>query len=254
MSTFAALDVSQEATAVCVVDDAGRVVVERKIPTCPEAISSFLTRHAPGLDRVGLETGPLAVWLWNELHDRGLPIICIDARHANAALKVRPNKTDRNDAAGLAQIIRTGWFKQVRIKSRISYELRSLLAAREVLVRSRVKIENEIRGLLRTFGVLFGKATGGFANRTDQIVAGELDASPMMRAVIGSLAKARAAMLERIKDLDRQVLATARVDTTVRLFMSVPGVGPITAPCRLHRHSTTPAASSDPPVPVPISA
>jgi len=229
MSTFAALDVSQEATAVCIVDDAGRIVAERKIPTCPEAISSFLTRHAPGLDRVGLETGPLAVWLWNELHDRGLPIICIDARHANAALKVRPNKTDRNDAAGLAQIIRTGWFKQVRIKSRVSYELRSLLAAREVLVRSRVKIENEIRGLLRTFGVLFGKAAGGFANRTDQIVAGELDASPMMRAVIESLAKARAAMLERIKDLDRQVLAAARVDTTVRLFMSVPGVGPITA-------------------------
>ena len=84
MSTFAALDVSQ-------------------------AICSFLTRYA--LDRVGIETGPMAVWLWNELHDRGLPIICIDARHANAALKVRPNKTDRNDAAGLAQIIRTGWFK-----------------------------------------------------------------------------------------------------------------------------------------------
>jgi transposase len=157
---------------VCVVDDAGRIIGEKKIPTCPEAISSFLTRYA--LDRVGIETGPMAVWLWNELHDRGLPIICIDARHANAALKVRPKKTDRNDAAGLAQIIRTGWFKQVRIKSRISYELRSLLAAREVLVRSRVKIENEIRGLLRTFGILFGKAVGGFASRTDQ----SLPASP----------------------------------------------------------------------------
>ena len=106
MSTFAALDVSQETTAVCVVDDAGRIIGEKKIPTCPEAISSFLTRYA--LDRVGIETGPMAVWLWNELHDRGLPIICIDARHANAALKVRPNKTDRNDAAGLAEIIRTG--------------------------------------------------------------------------------------------------------------------------------------------------
>ena len=189
MSTFAALDVSQETTAVCVVDDTGRVVVERKMATCPEVISSFLTQHAPGLDRVGMETGPMAVWLWNELHDRGLPIVCIDARHANAALKVRPNKTDRNDAAGLAQIIRIGWFKQVRIKSRVSYELRSLLAAREVLVRSRVKIENEIRGLLRTFGVLIGKAAGGFANRTDQIVAGELDASPMMRTVISSSRK-----------------------------------------------------------------
>jgi transposase len=229
MSTFAALDVSQETTAVCVVDDTGHIVAERKIATSPEVISSFLARHAPSLDRVGMETGPMAVWLWNELNDRGLPIICIDARHANAALKVRPNKTDRNDAAGLAQIIRIGWFKQVRIKSRVSYELRSLLAAREVLVRSRVKIENEIRGLLRTFGVLIGKAAGGFANRTAQIVADELDASPMMGTVISSLAKARAALLERIKDLDRQVLAAARVDTTVRLFMSVPGVGPITA-------------------------
>jgi transposase len=227
MSTFASLDVSQETTAVCVVDDAGRIIGEKKIPTCPQAIASFLTRYA--LDRVGIETGPMAVWLWNELHDRGLPIICIDARHANAALKVRPNKTDRNDAAGLAQIIRTGWFKQVRIKSRISYELRSLLAAREVLVRSRVKLENEIRGLLRTFGILFGKVVGGFASRTDRIIAGELDASPMMRTVISSLAQARAAMLERIQELDRQVLAAARADATVRLFMSVPGVGPITA-------------------------
>jgi len=226
MSTFAALDVSQQTTAVCVVDDAGRIIGEKKIPTCPQAIASFLTRYA--LDRVGIETGPMAVWLWNELHDRGLPIICIDARHANAALKVRPNKTDRNDAAGLAQIIRTGWFKQVRIKSRISYELRSLLAAREVLVRSRVKLENEIRGLLRTFGILFGMV-GGFASRTDRIIAGELDASPMLRTVISSLAKARAAILERIQELDRQVLAAARADATVRLFMSVPGVGPITA-------------------------
>src|SRR5215471_9601196 len=231
MSTFAALDVSQETTAVCVVDDDGRTVAERKIPTCPEAISSFLTRHASGLNRVGLETGPMAVWLWNELHDRGLPVICIDARHANAALKVRPNKTDRNDAAGLAQIIRIGWFKQVRIKSRISYEIRSLLAAREVLVRSRVKLENEIRGLLRTFGALIGKAAGGFASRIDQIVVCELDASPMMRTIVGALAKARAAMLERIKELDRQILAAAKADTTVRLFMSVPGVGPI--PSRL---------------------
>ena len=151
------------------------------------------------------------------------PVICIDARHANAALKVRPNKTDRNDAAGLALIIRTGWFKQV------SYEHGSLLAAREVLVRSRVQIENEIRGLLRTFGILFGKAAGGFARRADQIVAGELDASPMMRTVIGSLARVRAVMLDRIKELDRQVLTAARANTTARLFMSVPGIGPITA-------------------------
>jgi len=94
----------------------------------------------------------MAVWLWNELHAQGVPIVCLDARHAHGALKVRPNKTDRNDASGLAQIVRTGWFKQVQIKTRSNYEVRALLTARDVLVRIRVKMENEIRGLLRTFG------------------------------------------------------------------------------------------------------
>lgn len=229
MGTFAALDVSQEFTSVCVVDAAGRIVAEKKIVTCPDTIGSWLSKHAPDLDRIGMETGPLAVWLWNELREKGLPIVCMDARHASAALKVRANKTDRNDAVGLAQIVRTGWFKPVTIKSRISYELRSLLAAREVLVRSRVKIENEIRGLLRTFGVLFGKAAGGFARRANQILMGELDASPMMRDVVDSLVRARGALLDRIKDLDRQVVAAAKADPTVRLFMTAPGVGPITA-------------------------
>jgi transposase len=175
-----------------------------------------------------METGPLAVWLWNELHAKGVPVVCIDARHANAALKMRANKTDRNDAAGLAQIVRTGWFKQVRIKTRSSYEIRSLLAAREVLVRIRVQLENEIRGLLRTFGVLFGKAAGGFARRAREIVVG-LDASPSMRLVVESLMQARLAILDRIKVLDRQVLTTARTEATARLFMSAPGVGAITA-------------------------
>ncbi len=119
-----------------------------------------------------METGPLAVWLWNELRDRQLPVVCLDARHANAALKVRPAKTDRNDAAGLAQIVRTGWYKEVRIKARASYEVRALLSARDVLVSTRVRLEAQVRGLLRTFGVLFGKQVGGFAKRAQEILSG----------------------------------------------------------------------------------
>jgi transposase len=228
MAQYAALDVSQEATAICLVDEHGAVRREAKVMTCPETIAQWLAKNAAGLVRVGMETGPLAVWLWNELHAKGLPIVCMDARHANAALKMRANKTDRNDAAGLAQIVRTGWFKQVRIKTRTSYEIRSLLAAREVLVRVRVKLENEIRGLLRTFGVLFGKAAGGFARRAHEIIAGELDASPPMQIVVETLMQARVAILDRIKVLDRQVLAIARTNAA-RLFMSAPGVGAITA-------------------------
>jgi transposase len=229
MAQYAALDVSQETTAICLVDEQGVVRREAQVMTCPEAIVQWLARNAIGLVRVGLETGPLAVWLWNELHAKSLPVVCMDARHANAALKMQANKTDRNDAAGLAQIVRTGWFKQVRIKTRTSYEVRSLLAAREVLVRVRVKLENEIRGLLRTFGVLFGKAAGGFAHRAHEIIAGELDASPPMQIVIETLMQARVAILDRIKVLDRQVLAIARANATARLFMSAPGVGAITA-------------------------
>ena len=229
MSCFAALDVSQETTAICVVDEVGQVLAEKKVATCPDAISGYLSKTAPCLVRVGLETGPLAVWLWNELAARQLPILCIDARHANAALKMRPVKTDRNDAAGLAQIMRTGWFKEVRIKGRDSYQVRSLLVAREMLVRIRVKIENEIRGLLRTFGVLFGKRVGGFTGRADEIIAGELDASPEMRIIVETLMKARASMLEQIKVLDRRLMTIAKATPIVRLFMTAPGVGVITA-------------------------
>ncbi len=229
MAHYAGLDVSLEATAICIVDEAGRIMAEGKVPTCPDAIAAWLGKHAPCLARAGLETGPLAVWLWNELHDRGAPIICLDARHASAALKMRPNKTDRNDAAGLAQIVRTGWYKQVRIKSRGSTLIRALLSAREVLVQIRVKLENEIRGLLRTFGVLFGKRVGGFTRRADEIIAGELHLSPELKRVVEALMQARAAVLERIKALDRRVRAIAKADPTCRLFMTAPGVGPITA-------------------------
>ncbi len=229
MPHYAALDVSQEMTSVCLVDETGRVISEAKLPTCPDAIAAWLGKRAVDLTRVGLETGPMAVWLWNELHARGLPVICIDARHAHAALKVRPNKTDRNDAAGLAQIVRTGWFRQVQIKTRASYEVRSLLTARVALVQIRVKLENEVRGLLRTFGVLFGKAVGGFSRRADELVAGELKASPPIRQLVQTLLQARAAILDQIKGLDRQLTAVAKVHPVARLFMTAPGIGAITA-------------------------
>jgi transposase len=205
------------------------VLAERKVRTCADAIQTFLAGKAADLRRVGMETGPLAVWLWHELRERGLPIVCLDARHANAALKVRPAKTDRNDAAGLAQIVRTGWYKEVRIKTRASYEIRALLSARDVLVSTRVRLEGQVRGLLRTFGVLFGKQVGGFAKRAQEILNGELAAAPALRELLGTLMRARADIVERIAALDRLLLAAAKVDSTACLFMTVPGVGALTA-------------------------
>lgn len=229
MGYFAALDVSQEQTAICVVNGQGAILVEDKVSTCPDTIAAWFEKKNLTLEKLGMETGPLAVWLWNELKARGLPIICIDARHANAALKMMPNKTDRNDAIGLAQIIRTGWYKEVRIKSHRAYVIRSLLKARDVLVGMRVRLENEIRGLLKTFGVIFGKRVGGFMRRAEEIIAKELDVAPELRSVFQVLVAARRDLLAHIKTLDSKVRAMARRNRVARLLATAPGVGPVTS-------------------------
>ena len=147
----------------------------------------------------------------------------LSARGANAALSMMPNKTDRHDAAGLAQIVRTGWFKQVHIKSHGAYIVRALLSARHVLVGVRGQIENEIRGLLKTFGIMFGKKVGGFTRRAEEIVSGKLEAAPEIRRIVEALLEARRSIIDRIKVLDGRVRAAAKQNATARLFMTAPG-------------------------------
>lgn len=227
MNHYAGLDVSQQTTSICIVDEEGAILAERKVPTSLDAIATVLEPYA--VKRAGLETGPLSVWLWNELNAAGVPIICMDARHAHAALKMMPAKTDRNDAAGLAQIVRTGWCKRVHVKSAPSHEARALLAARSKLVEIRCDLENEIRGVLRTFGIVFGKRVGGFSKRAEEIIAGELDASPMIRTVMEALMKARYEIRAQVAALDAMVRSTSRNNPVVRHLMTVPGVGAVTA-------------------------
>ena len=116
MEYYVGLDVSLKLTAICVVDQTGSVMREGVVNSDPETIAEFVTSNAPSVVRIGLETGPTATWLWTELKQLGLPVICIDARHAKAVLKMQINKSDRNDAAGIARIMQTGWFKEVRVK------------------------------------------------------------------------------------------------------------------------------------------
>jgi Transposase len=101
MEHYVGLDVSLKTVAVCVVDQSGKIIREGSVPADPEAIAGFIALHAPQAVRIGLETGATSTWLWTELDKMGLPIICIDARHAKAALKMQINKSDRNDAAGM---------------------------------------------------------------------------------------------------------------------------------------------------------
>jgi transposase len=154
MDYYVGLDVSLEQTSICVVIQTGSIVREGVVNSDPEAIAAFVTSKAPGAVRIGLETGPTATWLWTELKRLGLPVICIDARHATALLKMQINKSDRNDAAGIARIMQTGWFKEVRVKDLDSHAVKALLASRALLVKIERDLENQVRGLLKNFGLV----------------------------------------------------------------------------------------------------
>src|ERR1700681_3904944 len=167
MVHYVGLDVSLKQTSICVVDQAGSVVREGVVDSDPEAIAAFVRSKAPGALRIGVETGPTTTWLWTELKRLGLPVICIDARHAKAALSMQINKSDRNDAAGIARIMQTGWYRQVQIKSPHSHAIRGLLNSRALLVKVQRDLENQLRGLLKSAGLIIGRAKDGvFSTRT----------------------------------------------------------------------------------------
>jgi len=172
MELYVGMDVSLKETSICVVDGSGEIVSEGTVISEPSAIAEFVKAKAAGVVRIGLETGPTTTWLWHELRALGLPVICIDARHAKAALSLQINKSDRNDAVGLARIMQCGWYKEVQVKSVACHEIRSVLNNRALLVRIKRDLGNQIRGLLKNLGLVIGKAQGNvFTRRAEELVA-----------------------------------------------------------------------------------
>ena len=222
--------VSLKLTAICIVDRTGKIEREGVVSSDPEAIAIFIKSHAPHVARVGLETGATATWLWTELNKLGLPVICIDARHAKAALKMQINKSDRNDAVGIARIMQCGWYKEVHVKDLDSHAVKALLASRALLVKIKRDLENQIRGLLKNLGLVIGRAKMNvFAVRAAELTENR----PELAAAVVPLLSARAAIEQQIADLHRKVMRLARNNAQARRFMTAPGVGPITALCFL---------------------
>jgi transposase len=229
MVHYVGLDVSLKQTSICVVNETGSIVRECVADSDPETIAALVRSKAPDVVRIGLETGPTSTWLWTELKRLGLPVICIDARHAKAVLKMQINKSDRNDAAGIARIMQTGWFKEVRVKDLDSHALKALLTSRALLVKIKRDLENQVRGLLKNLGYVIGRAKFNvFTARAEELIVGR---SELVVAAVRPLLEARKAIEQQIDELDRKVLKLARQDAQVRRFMTAPGVGPITALC-----------------------
>jgi transposase len=226
MKHYAGLDVSIKETSICVVDGAGQVVREAKVATEPEAILAVLADEAFTIERIGLEAGPFSQWLYSELADAGLPVICVETRHMKAALSAQRNKSDRNDARGIAHMIRVGLYRPVHVKTLASQKRRMLLPSRQLLLAKALDIESDLRGTLRNFGLKVGMVgTAKFETRIRGLVADH----PDLATIAEPLLIARRVLRDQVGVLHRQLLAAVRCDEVCRRLMTVPGVGPVVA-------------------------
>jgi transposase len=226
MDYFAGLDVSVKETSVCIVDDTGKIIREVKVASEPEALLAVLKNPAYHFKRIGLEAGPLSQWLYSALAEAGLPVICVETRHMRAVLKAQINKTDRNDARGMAQMMRVGLYRPVHVKTLRSQKLRMLLTHRKLLQSKAIAIENDLRGTLRNFGLKVGTVgTMKFEARIRELV----ENVPDLVVLVEPLLIVRRTLREQIGVLHRRLLTLVRDDEVCRRLMTIPGVGPVVA-------------------------
>ncbi|MBN8974135.1 MAG: IS110 family transposase [Rhizobiales bacterium] len=226
MDYYAGIDVSLEYSSVCVVDASGEIVRETKVASEPEALIAWFGAVGFGLARIGLEAGPLSQWLLAAMRHEGLAVELLETRHVRDAFKAMPVKSDRNDARGIAQLMRLGWFRPVHCKSLVAQEVRAMLTARKLIQSKLRDVENSLRGILRGFGLKVGLTTrSGFAERIRELVAGHEN----LKLVTGGLLSVHAVLLREFQAFEKAVRALVRRDAKARLLMSTPGVGPIVA-------------------------
>ena len=227
MAYFVGIDISQRQVSICVLDQAGKRLWRGKCLTDPAAITATLQEKVPdGTMTLGLETGPLSPWLVHSLRQAGHTVVCLDARAVHAALSTRINKNDQNDAEGLAQILRLGWYRPVHVKSYAAHRVRAMLGARAQLVGMVVRLSNQVRGILKVFGIVVIGARGAiFASRVEELVAGRAE----LTEIIQPLLEAWRMLRQKVASLDAALRSQARVRDDCRLLMTTPGVGAITA-------------------------
>jgi len=227
MKAYAGLDVSQRETHICIVDRRGEVIEEFTVPTKPELLGEQLLRRGHRYVRVGLESCGIADWLYEGLAQMGLPIICIEARHAHGVLQARTNKTDRNDARGIAAIMQTGFYRPVHVKSAACRKIRSLLAARRLLRTKIIDVENGIAGLLSTSGHAIARSRGRRVFETQVFALAQSE--PDLSEWLPPLLAVRATLCAQFSALDDAVKRVANADPICRRLMTAPGVGPLVA-------------------------
>lgn len=244
---YVGCDVSDKTTAICIVNYNGEIVDEGSIPSDPTEIGAFVKKSKLPIARIGIEASNLSIWLCRSLFEAGFPVICVETHKASAFLAAQKMKTDKNDARGLAQMMRCGLYNEVHIKSDANQRIKMLVNNRRFLVSQRVDTENQIRGSLKVFGLKVGSVTEHqYDGRVREIISGDGE----LEAAVLPLLEQRASGILHVKTLDRMLLTAAKNDEVCRLLMTAPGVGHLTAilykaviddPLRFQRSKDVPA-------------
>jgi transposase len=226
MDYYAGIDVSLECSTVCVVDASGKIFREGRVASEPDALIGWLRSLGCDLSRIGLEAGPLSQWLFAAMRQAGLTVELLETRHVRKAFDAMPVKSDRNDARGIAQLMRLGWFRPVHCKSMAAQEVRAMLTARKLVQTKLLDVQNSLRGILRGFGLKVGKTTErGFAGRIQELVAGH----PALEAIAEAMLAVHAVLKCEFDRFEKRVRNMARAHRQAELLMTTPGIGPVIA-------------------------
>jgi transposase len=227
MTYYAGLDVSLRCTHICVIDEEGERYAEGKTDSEVANIIAFLDELDVEIAKVGLEAGTLTPYLTYGLQFAGYEVVCMEARQVKATLSAMRNKTDRNDARGIAQLLRSGWYSRVHVKSIESHQVRALLSSRKAVLAKCIGLEQEIRGLFKVFGIKLPKRLGH--GSFDPKVRPLIEADQALSQSLLPVLDARLVLYRTFLKLENRVRNLAKQDPICQRLMTAPGVGPITA-------------------------
>ena len=226
MRHYIGLDVSMKAISVCIMEEGGKVVLEKDIAACPKAVLVIIKEYRSDC-LVGLEAGSTSSWLYHELEKEGLSVVCLETHHARKVMSAQPVKNDRNDAKGLAQLLRTGWYKAVHVKAYATQEIKAWIEARELVKHKRQDIKNAIRGLVKPFGIIFPSGSGAsWIVAVKERLSVEREG---LTALISPLLEVYRTLCSELEKYTKFIESYAREDEVCRRLQSIDGIGPINA-------------------------
>ncbi len=227
MKHYVGLDISMKNTSVCIVDETGKIVHESTVKTEPNDLADAIEKTGLKVELIGFESGSLGHYLTQGFKKRNLPAVCMDARKLSPVLELRVNKTDKNDARGIADVLRVGMFTRVHDKPQEAVDRSAVLTMRRCIVNQRTDIKNHIRGVLKTYGIRLGSVG---STKFSKAVKARLDGlDRTVQSTMEKLLELFELLNEKITEMDFELLTASRKDLEVRLLMTIPGIGPITA-------------------------